>query len=69
MRGATVLVIQIVGVLPDVEGEEGLEAVGDWVACVGILADGQFAGGIGLEPHPAATEEPPRSPTAWLFGP
>ena len=43
---------------PDVEGEEGAEAVvGDGVVGAGVLADGQGAGGIGLEPDPAGAEE------------
>lgn len=57
VRGAAVLVVEVVGVFPDVEGQEGFEAVGDGVVGAGVLADGQGAGGIGLEPHPAGPEE------------
>ena len=57
VRGAAVLVVEVVGVFPDVEGEEGAEAVGDGVVGAGVLADGQGAGGIGLEPDPAGAEE------------
>ena len=57
MRGAAVLVVEVVGVFPDVEGEEGAEAVGDGVVGAGVLADGQGAGGVGLEPHPPGPEE------------
>ncbi len=57
VRGAAVLVVEVVGVFPDVEGEEGAEAVGDGVVGAGVLADGQGAGGIGLEPHPAGAEQ------------
>ena len=57
MRGAAVLVVEVVGVFPDVEGEEGAEAVGDGVVGAGVLADGQGAGGIGLEPHPPGPEQ------------
>ncbi len=57
MRGAAVLVVEVVGVFPDVEGEEGAEAVGDGVVGAGVLADGQGVGGIGLEPDPAGAEE------------
>ena len=57
VRGAAVLVVEVVGVFPDVEGEEGAEAVGDGVVGAGVLADGQGAGGIGLEPHPPGAEE------------
>ena len=57
VRGAAVLVVEVVGVFPDVEGEEGAEAMGDGVVGAGVLADGQGAGGIGLEPDPAGAEE------------
>ena len=43
MRRPAVLVIQIVRVLPDVEGEEGLEALCDGVAGVGLLGDDEGA--------------------------
>ena len=55
--GAAVLVVEVVGVFPNVEGEEGPEAVGDGVVGAGVLADGQGAGGIGLEPHPPGPEQ------------
>jgi len=55
--GATVLVIEVVGVLPDVEGEEGAEAVHDGVISVGVLSDRQLTLGIGLEPNPAGAKE------------
>ena len=57
MHGAAVLVVEVVGVFPDVEGQDGAEAVGDGVVGAGVLADGQGAGGIGLEPHPTGAEE------------
>ena len=57
MRCAAVLVVEVVGVFPDVEGQEGAEAVGDGVIGAGVPADGQGAGGIGLEPDPAGAEE------------
>ena len=57
MGSALVLVVEIVGVLPDVEGEEGLEAVGDGVVGVRVLGNGEFTRGIGLEPDPAGAKE------------
>ena len=57
MRRTSVLIVQVVGVLPDVEGEEGLEAVSYGVVGIGILRDGELAIGVGLEPHPAGAEE------------
>ena len=55
--GAAVLVVEVVGVFPDVEGQEGLEPMGGGVVGAGVLADGQGAIGIGLEPDPAGAEE------------
>ena len=55
--GAAVLVVEVVGVFPDVEGQEGLEPMGGGVVGAGVLADGKGAIGIGLEPHPAGAEE------------
>ena len=55
--GAAVLVVEVVGVLPDVEGEEGLEAAGYGVAGIGLLGDDEGAVGIGGEPDPAGAEE------------
>ena len=57
VRGAAVLVVKVVSVFPDVEGEDGAEAVGDGIVGAGVLADGQGAGDIGLEPDPAGAEE------------
>ena len=56
--GASVLVVEVVGVLPDVEGEYRLEAVGDGVAGAGLLGDGERAVRRGGEPDPAGAEEP-----------
>ena len=57
MRGTTVLVIQVVRVFPNIEGEQGLETMGDGIVSTWILADAQFAGFVGLEPDPATAEE------------
>ena len=43
MRSTAVLVIKIVGVLPDVEGEERLEALRHGIAGVGLLGDDEGA--------------------------
>ena len=40
------MVVQVVGVLPDVEGEEGLEAAGDGVTGGGFLGD--LLGAVGV---------------------
>ena len=57
MRSATILIVQIIRVFPNVEGEEGLEAVGNRIVSTRILTNAQFAGFVGLEPDPAAAEE------------
>ncbi len=57
MGGATVLVVKVVGVLPDVEGEEGLEAAGDGVAGAWLLGNLQGAVGGGGKPYPATAEK------------
>ena len=57
MGGAAVLVVEVVGVLPDVKGQDGPEAAGDGVAGAGLLGDMQGAVGGGGKPHPAAAEK------------
>ena len=57
MGGAAVLVVEVVGVLPDVESKERMQAVGHRVVGAGVLRDRQLSGGICLEPDPAASEE------------
>ena len=39
VRGTAVLVVQVIRVLPDVEGEDGLEAVRYGIVRVGVLPD------------------------------
>ena len=57
MGGAAVLVVKVVGVLPDVEGTEGLEAAADRVAGTGFLGNDEGTVGIGGEPDPAGAEQ------------
>ena len=57
VRGTAVLVVEVVGVLPDVEGEEGAEAADDGVRRPGLLRDDEGAVGGGGEPDPAGAEE------------
>ena len=57
MGGAAVLIVEVVGVLPDVEGEEGAEAAGDGVAGARLLGDYQRAFRVGRQPYPAGAEE------------
>ncbi len=57
LGGAAVLVVEVVGMFPDVEGEQGPQAAGDGVAGTGFLGDEQGPVGVGGEPDPAAAEE------------
>ena len=55
--GTLVLVVQVIGMFPDVEGEDGLETVRHGIIGVGVLGYGEFAGSIDLEPDPAGAKE------------
>ena len=58
----TVLVAQVVSVLPYVDTEERTEALDDRVATVRLLRDDEFAVSLSSEPSPARTEERGASP-------
>src|ERR1039457_3634748 len=53
--GAAVVVFQVVGVLPDVVAEDGVEAIGEGTVLVGGGDDGELAG-LENEPAPAGAE-------------
>lgn len=55
--GTLVLVVQVIGMFPDVKGEDGFKAVGYGIVGVGVLGYGEFAGSIDLEPDPAGAKE------------
>ena len=57
MVGTTVLIIHIVSVLPNVEGEQWAESASDRVLCVWFLSDDEFAICVGRKPNPSRTEE------------
>src|SRR4029077_204047 len=54
--GAAVVVLEVVGVLPDVVAEDGIEALRDGVVLVGSAGDQDFALGIAGQPDPSAAE-------------
>lgn len=62
MGGTTVLIIEIIGVLPNVEGQKGLQALGNGVGSAGFLRDDQGAISLSGEPYPAAAKK------AYAFG-
>ena len=47
MVGTAILIIHIVGMLPNVEGEQWSETASDRVLCVQFLCDDEFAISIG----------------------
>ena len=55
--GATVLIAEVVGVLPYVDTEEGTQPVYYGVAAVGFLRQDELAIFLGREPHPTRAEE------------
>ena len=57
MVGTAILIIHIVGVLPNVEGEQWAESVSDWVLCVLLLSDDEFTISIGGKPNPSRAEK------------
>lgn len=56
--GASVLVVQVVSVLPDVDGQEGAEAHREGVSGVMALPDGELPVLVRAEPHPPARKVP-----------
>ena len=66
LGSASVLVVEVVGVFPDVEGKQGPHAAGDGVADVGLLGNVEGAVLVGGEPDPAAAEE--GDATGFEFG-
>ena len=55
--GTTILVSQIICVLPYVESEQRVQPFAHGIAGIGFFLDGQFAIGIGCKPYPALTKE------------
>src|SRR5665811_904623 len=54
--GTAVVVFQVVGVLPDVVAEDGVEALGDGAVLIGSADDLHFTGGLAGEPDASAAE-------------
>ena len=57
MVGTAVLVIQIVGVFPHIEGQQRTKPLLHRVGRVGLLCDHQLAVSVGGEPHPTGAEQ------------
>ena len=58
MGGTAVLVVEVVGMLPDVEGQQGLKAADQRVGGAGLLGDDQRAVFRCREPDLAGAEKP-----------
>ena len=57
MRGAAILVVEVVGMLPNVKRQQRLQTLGDRVVRAGLLSDNEGTVGGGGEPDPAGAEE------------
>ena len=57
MVGTTGLIIEVVGMLPNIKGQQGLQAALNGIGGIRLLRDDEFAILVGREPHPAGTEE------------
>lgn len=57
MVGTAVLEVEVVGVLPYVEGEQRTQPLTQRVAGVLLLCNDEFVGVVGRQPHPSRAEE------------
>ena len=58
MGGTTVLVVQVVGVFPNVKSKKRFQTFCQRISGILLLGDKEFTALIGREPHPAAPEKP-----------
>ena len=58
MGGTTVLVVQVVGVFPNVKSKKWFQTFCQRISGILLLGDKEFTALIGREPHPAAPEKP-----------
>ena len=57
MVGSSVLIIQIVGMFPDIEAQERFHALSERITTIGFLHDDQLAVSVQGEPSPSRAEE------------
>ena len=57
MGGTAILIIKVVGVFPDIEGQKGCQTFYYRVGGVGLLSDCQLSVLVGGQPYPARTEQ------------
>ena len=57
MIGTTILIIQIVGVFPYIEGQQWLQAALYRIGGIRLLGDGQLTIVVCRQPHPARAEQ------------
>ena len=53
----TVLVVEVVGMFPHIEGKQGGEALSDGVFGIGVLGNDKTALWVGTKPYPSASKE------------
>ena len=57
MIDAAILIVEIVGVFPHVDAENGLQTVADGIAGVGFLGDDELTFAVVGKPYPTAAEK------------
>src|SRR5262245_7399182 len=63
----SVLILEVIGVLPDVQAQNGAQPFDDGAVLVGKVFDGQLAGAVGTKPGPATAEPARRRVGEFLF--
>ena len=57
MIDTAVLIVEVVGMFPYVDAENGLQSVANRVACIGFLRNHEFTFAVTGKPYPTATEK------------
>ena len=57
MIDTAVLIVEVVGMFPYVDAENGLQSVANGVACIGFLCNHEFPFAVTGKPYPTATEK------------
>ena len=63
MIDTAVLIVEVVGMFPYVDAENGLQSVANGVACIGFLRNHEFPFAVTGKPYPTATKRP--APFCW----
>ena len=57
VRGPAILIVKVIGVLPNIESQKRTRAMGDGVIGARVLGDAQLPHLVRLQPNPTAAEE------------